>query len=99
VLFWSSPQVHQTWQAADLPRQPLATHGRALVDGVAMRMRTIQIGRPDGPMWLEVGLSERFIALVHSGTAMRLGGTILGMVALSITLLGLVQFLVLRGLM
>lgn len=99
VRFWSSPQVRQAWTEAGLDARPMVRHGRAVVNGMALRMRTVPLDGLAEPLWLELGLSERLIALLHAGNATRLGGTFIGTVAVSILLLGAVQWLVLRRLM
>lgn len=99
VQFWSSPEVHRAWSAAQLPARPLAAQGRVELPGLALRTRTVPVPGLGEPLWLEVGVSERLIALAHTGVAMRMGRVVLITVALSIVLLGVVHFLVLRRLM
>ncbi len=99
VRLWSSPQVRQAWTEAGLAARPMSRQGRAVIDGLVLRMRTVPLDGPGEALWLELGLSERLIALLHAGNAKRLGGLIFGTVAVSILLLGAVQWLVLRRMM
>lgn len=99
VRSWSSPQVRQAWTSAGIEARAEAAHGRATIDGLAMRMRTVRVDGPGEPVWLQLGMSERLIGVLHAGNATRLGGTIFVTVGVSILLLGAVQWLVLRRLM
>ncbi len=99
VLAWSSPTTQANWGAAALPAIARSGPGRATVDNRPLRTWTQAAELPGGTVWLQVGASERLIALIHSGTTMRIGSTMVVMVALSVLLLGVVQFIVLRQLM
>lgn len=99
VLAWSSPTTKADWTAASLPARAEAGPGRTQVAGRPLRTWTQAAELPGGTVWLQVGASERLIALIHSGTTMRLGGTMVVTAVLSILLLGVVQFFVLRQLM
>lgn len=102
VLLWSSPEVERLWQQADRPpaaRPEHGEHGRMRVAGQVLRVRTVAIEQAATPLWLEVGLSERLVSMLHQGKASRLGGTVVATVLASIALLGLVLFGVLRHLM
>jgi signal transduction histidine kinase len=99
VLAWSSPATQADWSAAGLPARPQGGPGRTQVAGRPLRTWTQAAELPRGTVWLQVGASERLIALIHSGTTMRLGGTMVVTAVLSILLLGVVQFFVLRQLM
>lgn len=99
VLAWSSPTTQADWTAAGLPARPQAGPGRTVVAGRPLRSWTQAAELPGGTVWVQVGASERLIALIHSGTAVRLGSTMAVTAVLSILLLGVVQFFVLRQLM
>lgn len=99
VRHWSSPQVREAWSEAGLAARPEPGQGRAVVRGLPLRLRTVAVDGLGEPMWLEVGVSDRLIALAHTGTATRLGRTIGATVAVSIVLLGVVHVLVLRRLL
>lgn len=99
VLAWSSPTTQADWTAAGLPARPVAGPGRAVVGGKALRTWTQPAELPGGTVWVQVGATDRLIALIHSGTTARLGGAMAITAVLSILLLGVVQFFVLRQLM
>ncbi len=99
VRLWSSPQIEQAWSAAALPAEARYAHGPVELGGLALRLRTLPAGPAGSGLWLQVGVSERLVALAHAGTGMRVRGLALFMGLASVALLGLVQFLVLRRLM
>lgn len=99
VLLWSSPETETGWTAAGLMAEPREGPGRAEIGGQPVRLWTRAAELPGGRVWVQVGASERLIALVHSGTTLRLGGAMAVTAVVSILLLGVVQFFVLRQLM
>jgi two-component system, OmpR family, sensor histidine kinase QseC len=99
VVLWSSPAVRSFWLAQGPAPASSVSHGRAVIDGRAMRFRTVHLQGFKQPLWLEVMLSERLIGMIHSGDRSRLSTAIFGTAALSILLLAAVQWLVLRRLM
>lgn len=99
VLMWSSPITEADWSAARLPASPLGGPTHAVVGGRPLRLWTQSVDLPGGTVWLQVGMSERLVTIIHSGTAVRMGGTVAMTIVLSIALLGLAQFFVLRQLM
>lgn len=99
VVRWSSTQVQQAWDAAGHRPIAQAGHGHAERGGLMLRLRTLPLGDPAHRYWLEVGLSERLITLLHAGNAAKVGGMVITLVALSVLLLGAVQWVVLRRVM
>jgi two-component system, OmpR family, sensor histidine kinase QseC len=99
ILLWSSPRARQAWTDAGLLPRPTASPTRANAGGLELQMHTEPAGPGGSGLWIEVGLSQRLVQMIHEGSAVRLGGTVMTMIVLSVLLLGCVQFLVLRRLM
>ncbi|PTT81053.1 hypothetical protein DBR42_18535 [Pelomonas sp. HMWF004] len=99
VLMWSSPITQADWSAANVGALPQPGPGRATVAGRPLHTWTQATPLASGTVWLQVGLSERLITLIHSGTSLRMGNVVAVMVMLSILLLGVGQFFLLRHLM
>jgi len=99
VLAWSSPTTQAAWTAADLPAVARNGPGRATLGGKALRTWTQSAALAGGTVWVQVAASEPLITLIHSGTIERLTGVMAVTIVLSILLLGIVQFFVLRQLL
>jgi two-component system sensor histidine kinase QseC len=99
VVLWSSPQVRQAWTTALPPASTAQGPRTEVIDGIPVRLRTVAVKGFRARLWMEVGISERLIALLHAKQASRTGEVILVTAAVSVILLGLVQYLVMRRVM
>ena len=99
VVLWSSPEVRRAWSSALPPAAASERHRTEVIEGIPVRLRTVAVQGYRARLWMEVGISERLIALLHARQASRTGEVILITAAVSVILLGLVQYLVMRRLM
>lgn len=98
-VLWSSPQVRRAWTTALTPAAASEGYRTEVIDGIPMRLRTVTVEGFRARLWMEVGISERLIALLHVRQTSRTGEVILVTAAVSVILLGMVQYLVMRRLM
>lgn len=99
TLLWNAASTQADWSAAQVGAVAMTGPDSAAVAGRPMRIWTEAVPLPGGTVWVQVGVSERLITLIHSGKTGRIGRTVAGTVVLSILLLGVVQFFVLRKLL
>lgn len=94
VLLWSSPAAERAWTGA--ARAVAVAAQRTEVQGLPLRVQTVRVGSAQPELWLEAAISDRMVRLLHARDAAHLGGTVLATVVVSIALLVVVQFVVLR---
>lgn len=98
-LLWSSAATQSAWLAAGLQADTgLAAHAAALSTG-RLHLHAAPIGAAAPGLWLQVGVSERLVDLLHRDSVRRAGGTLVATVAVSVALLGLALWLTLRHLL
>ncbi|GAA5162937.1 sensor histidine kinase [Viridibacterium curvum] len=100
TLLWSTDATRKVWEGSPLTQMPPASPLTLSVQGVTLHLATQAVSAPDGrPLHLQVAISERLTALRHGDLGNTFGASFLLVSLISIVLLGLVLWAVLRRVM
>lgn len=100
ALLWSSDATRRAWEGSLLMQTSTTSAQAMTVQGLILHLATEPVSGPDGrPLRFQVAISDRLMALRHGDLGNTFGASFLLVSLISIALLGLVLWGVLRRVM